>query len=116
MICYVLFNTRLSLFNKISRQSYTHTTRHSAKTQHRGVIFSISTKVITIKRSYNLANALQHKIKKKQKTKNKTKTTTTFDSLIKLDGEWAEGSQWRRHYFIERYYFSRIVYDDRVRL
>ena len=98
MICYVLFNTRLSLFNQISRQSYTHTTRHSAKTQHRGVIFNISTKGITIKRSYNPANALQHKIKKQNKTKqNKTKTTTTFDSLIKLAGEWAEGSQWRRH-------------------
>ena len=96
VICYVLFNTRLSLFNKISHQSFTHTTRHSAKTQHRGVIFNISTKGITIKRSYNPTNALQHKIKNKTK-QNKTKTTTTFDSLIKLEGEWAEGSQWRRH-------------------
>ena len=95
MICYTLFNMRLSLFNKISHQSFTHTTRHSAKTQHSGVIFNISTEGITINRSYNPANALQDKIKYK-----KTKTKTTFDSLIKLEGEWAEGGQWRRHIII----------------
>ena len=63
VICYALFNTRLSLFNKTSHQSFTQTTRHSAKTQHRGVIFNIRTKGITINRSYNPANALQDKIK-----------------------------------------------------
>ena len=56
------------------------------------MIFNISTEGITINRSYNPANALQDKIKYK-----KTKTKTTFDSLIKLEGEWAEGSQWRRY-------------------
>lgn len=95
MICFAFFNTRLSLFNKISHQSFTHTTRHSAKTQHHGVILNISTEGITINRSYNPANALQDKIKYK-----KTKTKTTFDSFIKLEGEWAEGSQWRRYIII----------------
>ena len=72
VICYVLFNTRLSLFNKISRQSYKHTTRHSAKTQHRGVIFNYKHRRCYNKQKLQPGKCLtgQNKIKNKNKNKN----------------------------------------------
>ena len=113
VICYVLFNTRLSLFNKISRQSYKHTTRHSAKTQHRGVIFNYKHRRCYNKQKLQPGKCLtgQNKIKNKNKNKN------DLWFLNKAGRRVGRRQPVAKVYnYIERYYLSRIVYDDRVRL
>ena len=93
MICYVLFNTRLSLFNKISDQSFTH---NNAQRQDIAPRSDIQYKH---RRYYNKQKLQPGKCLTGQ-NKIKTKTKTIFDSLINLEGKWAEGSQWRRYIII----------------
>ena len=112
MICYVLFNTRLSLFNKISDQSFTH---NNAQRQDIAPRSDIQYKH---RRYYNKQKLQPGKcLTGQNKIKNKNKNKNDLWFLNKAGRRVGRRQPVAKVYnYIERYYLSLIVYDDRVRL
>ena len=113
LLCIVQYE--IASFSKISHQSFTHTTRHSAKTHHRGVIFNYKHKRYYNKQKLQPGKCLTGQNKIKNKNKNENKNDLWF--LNQPGRRVGRGQPVAEvNNYIERYYLSRIVYDDRVRL